>query len=105
MQPSFLFGVVYKKIPVLNLNAGHVASSPLLGFSLVMFETEKCLRVSFLDLFSLSFSSCPFLLSMAFLESTVFVKRVLSLLTNGNHFSIFLVIGLIFPSFKFYFLQ
>lgn len=69
MQPSFLFGVVYKKIPVLNLNAGHVASSPLFGFYLAMFETEKCLWVSFLSLLSLSLSSCPSLLSMAFLES------------------------------------
>lgn len=79
---------------MLNLNAGHVASSPLFGFHLAMFETEKCLRVSFLGLLSLSLSSCPYLLSMAFLESTVFVKRVLSLFSNANHFSVFLVIGL-----------
>lgn len=71
MQPSFLFGVVYKKIPVLNLNAGHVASSPLFSFHLAMFETEKRLWISFLGLLSLSLFSCPSLLSMTFLESTV----------------------------------
>lgn len=39
MQPSFLFGVVYKKIPVLNLNAGYVAGSRV-GFHLATSETE-----------------------------------------------------------------
>lgn len=81
---------------MLNLNAGRVASSPLFSFHLAMFEAEKCLRVSFLSLLSLSLSSCPSLLSMPFLESTVFVKRVFSLFSNANHFSVFLVIGLLF---------
>lgn len=93
MRPSFLFGVVYKKIRVLNLNAGHVTSSPFFDFHLAMFATEKCVLVSFIGLLSLSSSSCPSLLSMAFLESRVFVKRVcLAMQTT----SLFLVIGLVF---------
>lgn len=80
---------------MLNLNAGHATGSPLFGFHLAMFKAEKCLRVSFLSLLSLSLSSCPSLLSVPFLESTVFVKGVLSLFSNANHFSVFLVIGLL----------
>lgn len=93
MQPSllFLFGFVYKKISVVNLNAVHITGGPLFGSRLAMFETEKCL-LGFLFR-SPFFVSCLLsisFLSMSFLESTIFVKRVLSLFSNANHFSVFL---------------